>query len=75
MPEGYRHLTFDGRCRIYATGKGGFRTGPSPGGRAAIRPPYRGRSDATAAGGDTGRDRRGGRPPGAGAGPLRSRGS
>ncbi len=27
MPEGYRHLTFDGRCRIYATGKGGLSDG------------------------------------------------
>ncbi len=27
MPEGYRHLTFDGRCRIYATGKGGLSNG------------------------------------------------
>ncbi len=27
MPEGYRHLTFDGRCRIYATGKSGLSDG------------------------------------------------
>ncbi len=27
MPEGYRHLTFDERCRIYATGKGGLSDG------------------------------------------------
>ncbi len=27
MPEGYRHLTFDGRCRIYVTGKGGLSDG------------------------------------------------
>ncbi len=27
MPEGYRHLTFDGRCRIYATGKSGLSNG------------------------------------------------
>ncbi len=27
MPKGYRHLTFDGRCRIYATGKGGLSNG------------------------------------------------
>ncbi len=27
MPEGYRHLTFDERCRIYATGKGGLSNG------------------------------------------------
>ncbi len=27
MPEGYRHLTFDGRCRIFALGKGGLSNG------------------------------------------------
>ncbi len=27
MPEGYRHLTFDERCRIYATGKSGLSDG------------------------------------------------
>ncbi len=27
MPEGYRHLTFDGRCRIYALGKSGLSNG------------------------------------------------
>ncbi len=27
MPEGYRHLTFDERCRIYATGKSGLSNG------------------------------------------------
>ncbi len=41
MPEGYRHLTFDGRCRIYATGKGVLSDGAiagRPGGRAAHHP-------------------------------------
>ncbi len=27
MPEGYRHLTFDERCQIYATGKSGLSNG------------------------------------------------
>ncbi len=27
MPEGYRHLTFDERCRIYAMGKSGLSNG------------------------------------------------
>ncbi len=27
MPEGYRHLTFDGRCQIYALGKSGLSNG------------------------------------------------
>ncbi len=27
MPEGYRHLTFDGRCRIYAAGISGLSNG------------------------------------------------
>ncbi len=40
MPEGYRHLTFDERCQIYATGKSGLSDGAIAGrlGRPAMAP-------------------------------------